>query len=273
MQESSMFWLRVAAGLYAVGLVHAILTVLRREQTWFRPALGAFTAGALLHLVSVVEAAFASGHFPADNFFESMSLCGLLVAMFFLLVNWRYQFSSLAVFLFPLVFLMTLVGATETPVPGWTNTSVRGAWLLAHVVLVMLGYAALVVTALASFFYLVREKQLKTKHAVAPVFEKLPPLATLDDIINRAMGMGFVLLTLATVAGSTWAFIESGTGWVADTKIAISLLTWWLCLIMVFLRTSAGWRGRKAAVMSLAVLGFSALTWAAHVGLKTAIVK
>jgi hypothetical protein len=42
---------------------------------------------------------------------------------------------------------------------------------------------------------------------------------------------------------------------------------------MVFLRTSAGWRGRKAAVMSLAVLGFSALTWAAHVGLKTAIVK
>jgi hypothetical protein len=36
---------------------------------------------------------------------------------------------------------------------------------------------------------------------------------------------------------------------------------------MVFLRMSAGWRGRKAAVMALSVVGFSVLTWAAHAGL------
>ena len=33
---------------------------------------------------------------------------------------------------------------------------------------------------------------------------------------------------------------------------------------MVFLRVTAGWRGRKAAVMAVTVLGCSALTWAAH---------
>ena len=37
---------------------------------------------------------------------------------------------------------------------------------------------------------------------------------------------------------------------------------------MIFLRASAGWRGRKAAVMALVVLGCAALTWAAHVGLR-----
>ena len=42
---------------------------------------------------------------------------------------------------------------------------------------------------------------------------------------------------------------------------------------MVCLRTTAGWRGRKAAIMTITVLGFSALTWAAHARLGTMLVK
>lgn len=263
----SMFWLRVAAALYAVGLLHAILTVLRRQSTAFRPALIAFHMAIILHMVGIVELWFATGRFPADNFFESVSLCAFLIALFFVAVYWQYSFASLAVFLFPLVFLMTLLGATEVPVPSWSSRGVRDAWLLSHVGLVLLGYAALLLTAVASVFYLIQERHLKRKTS-GGLFDKLPPLGTLDDIINRSMGLGFVLLTLATVAGMTWAFIESGTRWIGEAKIAISLLTWWLCLIMVFLRTSAGWRGRKAAILALTVLGCSALTWAAHVGLQ-----
>ena len=41
---------------------------------------------------------------------------------------------------------------------------------------------------------------------------------------------------------------------------------------MVFLRVSAGWRGRKAAYMAIVVVGCSALTWAAHVGLRSLFV-
>jgi ABC-type uncharacterized transport system permease subunit len=268
----SIFWLRVAAVFYSLGAAHAILTVLRRRSTLFQPALAAFVLGTTLHCVSFVERWIAAGHLPADNFFESVSLCALLVALFFLFVYWRHSFDSLGVFLFPLVFLMALLGATETPVPSWTSTRVRDAWLLLHVLLVLLGYAALLLTALASVFYLIQERHLKAKTTLG-LFSRLPPLRTLDSLINHSMGLGFTLLTLATVAGMTWAFVESGTRWLGDAKIAISLLTWLLCLVMVFLRTSAGWRGRKAAVMSLTVLGCSALTWVAHIGLQPALMK
>ncbi|MEZ5354160.1 MAG: cytochrome c biogenesis protein CcsA [Bryobacteraceae bacterium] len=268
----SIFWLRVAVVLYAAGLIHAIVTVLRRQPAWFRPALAAFAAANLLHAVSITESWFATGLLPANNFFQSVSLCAFLIGVFFLFVYWRYSFASLSVFLFPLVFLMALLGSTEVPVPSWSNDGVRSAWLLMHVALVLLGYAALILTAVASIIYLIQERRLKTKTA-SSLFDKLPPLGTLDNLINRSMGLGFVLLTLATVAGMTWAFIESGTRWIGDAKIAISLLTWWLCLVMVFLRTSAGWRGRKAAVMSLTVVGCSALTWAAHVGLRPELMK
>lgn len=276
MQSMSMFWLRIAVALYAVGLLHVIVTTLKRHESLFRPALAAFVVGTVLHMVAIVELWFAHGRLPAENFFESVSLCAFLISVFFLMVYWRYQFASLSIFLFPLVFLMALLGATEIPVSRWSSDSVRGAWLLTHVALVLLGYAALLVTAIASLFYLMQEKRLKSmksKTATPTWFERLPALGTLDDLINRSMGLGFVLLTLATIAGSSWAFVEFGTRWIGEAKIAISLLTWALCLLMVFLRTSAGWRGRKAALMSLTVLGCSALTWMAHVGLQSSLLR
>ncbi|MBK5294627.1 MAG: cytochrome c biogenesis protein CcsA, partial [Acidobacteriia bacterium] len=204
--------------------------------------------------------------------FESVSICAFLMAVSFLFIDWRYQFHSLGIFLFPLVFLMALVGAMEIPVPGWTDTRVRDAWLLLHVIMVMLAYAALAVMALASLFYLIQERQLKSK-TLGGVFDRLPPLGTLDTLITKTMGFGFVLLTLATIAGSTWAFIESGTRWIGEGKIIISLVTWALTLVMVFLRNSAGWRGRKAALMALTVIGCSALTWAAHIGLRPSLLR
>jgi ABC-type transport system involved in cytochrome c biogenesis permease subunit len=268
----SIFWLRVAVALYSIGLLHAIFTVLRREPKLFDLALGCFSIGTVLHMVSLVELWVSIGHLPADNFFESISLCAFVLAVGFLLIYWRYQFSSLGVILFPLVFLMALLGATEIPVAPWSSPRVRDAWLLIHVLLVMLGYAALVVMSVASIFYLIRERQLKAKNTRS-LFDRLPPLGTLDNLITNTMGLGFVLLTLATIAGSTWAFVESGTKWIGDLKVAISLFTWALYLVMVFLRTSAGWRGRKAALMALTVVTCSALTWAAHVGLRPDLVR
>jgi ABC-type transport system involved in cytochrome c biogenesis permease subunit len=82
-----------------------------------------------------------------------------------------------------------------------------------------------------------------------------------------------VFITIGVIAGSAWAFVESGTSWISDPKIAISLFTWLIYLTMVFLRATAGWRGRKAAVLAIAVVCCSAITWAAHVGLRSLLAK
>jgi ABC-type uncharacterized transport system permease subunit len=272
MQATSIFWLRVAAALYSVGVLHAMLTVLKRPSKLFDLSSSAFSLGVTFHLVALVDMAFALGHLPVDNLYETLSLCGFLIALSFQFVSWRYQFSSLSVILFPLVFFMTLVGATEIPVAGWSNPNVRQGWLLVHVILVLIGYAAMLVTAVASLFYLVQERHLKRKSTSA-IFNKLPPLGTLDALISNSMGAGFVFITLATIAGVIWAFVDYGTHWLARPAVIISLLTWGFYLVMVFLRANAGWRGRKAAFMALSLVGFSALTWAAHVGLKPLIEK
>ncbi len=272
MHDSAIFWLRVATVLYSVGLLHAIFVLARRHAGFFRYALAAFTTAALFHFVSVVETTMAVGRLPVDNFFEAVSFCALLISAAFLLLYWRYHFASLSLFIFPLVYLMSQIGAMETPVASWPSSGVRDAWLFAHVAAVLLGYVGLLVTALASIFYLIQERQLKSKRPDR-FFDRLPPLATLDNLITHSMAFGFVFITIGVIAGSAWAFIESGTSWISDPKIAISLFTWVFCLLMVFLRASAGLRGRKAALMAITVLGCSALTWAAHVGLRSLIIR
>jgi ABC-type transport system involved in cytochrome c biogenesis permease subunit len=244
-----------------------MLAIVKRKYNLYTVARGAFRIGVVLHAVSIVDLSRALGQVPLENFYETSSLCAFLIALVFLLVEFRYHFTSTAVALFPLVFLMTLVSALERPAVSWPNGSVRDAWLIVHIFLVLAGYAALLLTAVASVFYLVQERRLKSKRT-GTVFEKLPPLATLDNLISVSMGLGFVLLTAGVIFAITWASVESGTRWISDPKIQLSFLTWLLCLLMIFLRASAGWRGRKAALMAIVVLGCSALTWAAHVGLR-----
>jgi len=264
--ESSIFWLRVATCLYAVGLLHSILVLVRHGQNVFPLARATFRIAVVLHGVAIVERLMSGGGY------QTLSVCAFLIAVVFLTVEWRYRFEGISVVLFPLVFGMTLLPAMErAPGPGGASEPVGQVWLIVHILLVLAGYAALSLTAVAAFAYLIQERRLKRKQA-SSLLERLPPLATLDNLISKSLGLGFAFLTVGLVFGIMWAVIYSpGTSWIGDARITLSLLTWALLLVTMILRASAGWRGRKAAVMALAVLGCSALTWAAHAGLRTTL--
>ncbi len=263
MAEMSVIWLRVAAALYSLGLLHAILTLVRRKEHLFRVALSAFSLGAVLHFVSIVEEGVYKNRCPITNFYETLSMCAFLIAVVFIFIHGRYKAPSLGVFIFPLVFVASLVATMGNPVSAWSSPVVRNTWLTVHIVLVLLGYAALLFTAVGSVLYLVQEKQLKAKKPHRFI-NRLPALGTLDDLVSKTMAIGFVFITLAVIAGTTWAFIELQSNWIKQPRIAISFVTWGVYLALVFLRVTAGWRGRKAAVLTIILVGFSALTWAAH---------
>jgi ABC-type uncharacterized transport system permease subunit len=272
MAEMSVIWLRVAAALYSLGLLHAILTLIRRREHLFRVAFGAFTLGAVFHFVSIVEEGIVNNRCPISNFYETLAMCAFLVAAVYLGVQMRYHVESLSVLIFPLVFVMSMVATLGNPVSAWSSKIVRDAWLSTHIVLVLLGFAALVITCVASLLYLVQENELKRKKPNR-FYHRLPPLGTLDELVGKFMAVGFVLITLSVIAGCTWAFIELKANWIQQPKIAISFVTWGAYLAMIFLRVTAGWRGRRAAIMTLTVVGCSAVTWAAHARLGSLIFK
>src|ERR1022692_2490794 len=149
MAEMSVIWLRVAAALYSLGLLHAILTLVRRREHLFRVALGAFGLGSVFHFVSIVEEGIVNNRCPITNIYETLSMCAFLIVVVYLFVHWRYKMESLSVFLFPLVFVAVLVATMGNPVSGWSNPAVKNVWLTVHIVLVLLGLAALLLAAIA----------------------------------------------------------------------------------------------------------------------------
>jgi len=92
---------------------------------------------------------------------------------------------------------------------------------------------------------------------------KLPPLPVLDDMMYKAIAVGFAFFTIATVLGALWAAEAWGGYWSWDPKETWALIVWlnyaaWLHMrLMKGLRgvVSAWWALGGLAVTTFAFLG------------------
>jgi cytochrome c-type biogenesis protein CcsB len=86
-----------------------------------------------------------------------------------------------------------------------------------------------------------------------------PSLKVLDDLSYKTVMVGFPLLTLGIVTGAAWANYAWGTYWSWDPKETWSLITWLIYAAFLHARFTAGWRGKKTAILS--VIGFAAVVF------------
>jgi len=86
-----------------------------------------------------------------------------------------------------------------------------------------------------------------------------PPLRVLDELAYKTIMVGFPLLTLGIVTGAAWANYAWGTYWGWDPKETWSLITWLIYAAFLHARFTAGWRGKKTAILS--VVGFAAVVF------------
>jgi ABC-type uncharacterized transport system permease subunit len=138
----SLLWLRFALGCYFIGLVYAFVALTRTSDLFSRIALHAASLGMVFHFVSLTElvltdkVVWASVH-------NGESLLAFLSMSFFMLIYTIYKTTSPGVVVFPVVFFLTFVAAVdEQPVLLTQYVSHKG-WLIAHIILIFTGYAAL----------------------------------------------------------------------------------------------------------------------------------
>jgi ABC-type uncharacterized transport system permease subunit len=259
----SIIWLRVALALYGLGLIYVLVGLTRTKELLNRLALHSAYLGMVFHFVAIVEAVRQSGELSLASLSMAASVLGFLIMVVFLIVYMVYQTSSPGVVVFPLVFLLTFVGATRQEPFVLASAGVRQGWLIAHVSLIFAGYAALVLSFSASLIYLLQERALKSKHPDG-LFSRLPALQVTDEIGFRSLLIGFPFMTAGLVAGMVIAQANFGHVDFHDAKIFLSLLTWAVYLILVYTRWNAGWRGRRAAYLAAGVFAMAIVAWAAN---------
>jgi len=174
-----------------------------------------------------------------------------------------YQTTSPGVVVFPIVFFLTFVAAVDQQPVLLTAFVQHKGWLIAHIILIFTGYAALVLSFGASLLYLLQERRLKAKKP-SSLISFLPALEVIDQIGYRSLLLGFPFMTLGLITGSIVAMSAYGHVDFADPKILLSILMWFVYMVMVFTRWNSGWRGRRAAVLATFAFAAAVVAWAAN---------
>jgi ABC-type transport system involved in cytochrome c biogenesis permease subunit len=120
-----------------------------------------------------------------------------------------------------------------------------------HITMATAGVALFAVAAGAAVVYLAAERNLKAHH-VGRFLRRGPGLETLDRFNRRCIVAGFPVFTIAMVTGAIWVMrMPTGHG-LLTPQYAMAAVTWLLYAALLVARLTAGWRGRKAAIMTLA---------------------
>lgn len=258
-----LLWLRVAAVFYAIASVSALPAVLFGRPGWQRVCVPAAISAFFFHFVSLVEMLAQAHRVIPSGAREAASLLSLLSCGAFLAIALLYRTISFGIFALPLSLLLVLNPAAGLGHSSFQSPVVQTGWLFLHITALLAAYAALLFSLLAYLLYFVQERRLKQKNKLG-VLTWLPPLETLDKIASNMLLVGFPFMTLGLLAGSLIAKENVGATYFLDPKVLLSFAMWLLYLMMLFVRRSAGLRGRRAVYLSSFVCLVVLSVWAAN---------
>ncbi len=216
--------------------------------------------GWAIHSVLLGILTVATGRVPLNNVVLP-SLCAWLVVIVYFYLEVTTRDRSLGALVVPIVTLLHLLAAfnlagMEEP-PQVVHS---GGWFKLHVLTYILAYAAFAISCVSSIMYVLLLGEIQKKH-LGFFYERLPPLETLNQINNRAATFGFVFLTGGVIASSVWAYQELSQLWVwGNPAFAPLLITWVIYAGHLAARWIAGWRGKRAAFLS--IVGFAVVIFA-----------
>jgi len=258
-----LLWLRIATVLYGLGLLHAVLQLTRNNERMERIAVPAVGLGMVFHFVSLTETGVLNGYGDLLTIRYAESGLALIVVAIFMVLYARYKTTTPGVFVFPLVFLLTFASALGQHSDFAPIFRSKG-WIAFHVALLLIGYAAMFLSFVASLLYLLQARELKSKKKSEGWTSRMPALQVIDELGYKALLAGFPFMTVGLIAGSILAHEQYGAMYFLDTKVLLSLLMWAVYVVLLYTRWNSGWRGRKAAYLATFAFAAAVCAWAAN---------
>ena len=250
--QSAIGWMSMlflmATAAYWIGLLarSPFASTVGRGLTWAATALG--TAGLLVRWHESYLIAPDYGHIPISNLYEVFVLFCLITALLHLYYESRYPSRNLGAFTLLVIsaavgFLMWYAlerGAHEIQplIPA-----LQSYWMKIHVPANFVGYGAFALAAMVAVALLF------AGHGI--LASRLPSVQVLDELMYRAIAIGFAFFTLATILGALWAAEAWGTYWQWDPKETWALIVWLNYAAWLHLRLTRGLRGPVLAWWAL----------------------
>ena len=218
-----------------------------------------------------------SGHFPISNLYESLCFLAWACTLTQLLLERSYPSPLVAAAATPMglgcVAFASFALPDQLQQAAPLVPALRSSWLVMHVSVIMVSYAALLVGSLLSAAVLFtdrgralelrsssigsggyRQAQLATE--VGPGVLNLSSATLslseqLDSLSYRTITVGFLLLSIGIVSGAVWANEAWGSWWSWDPKETWALICWLVYAAYLHTRLIRGWQGRRPAIVAV----------------------
>jgi ABC-type uncharacterized transport system permease subunit len=252
-----MIWAAVILAITLFALYSASAWVMLRSVGNARlgPFAWALALGAIFaHTDAIVRKMTSFGPYSI-GLFEAMSILAWTLAIVACFIAVEKQNRALAaILLFLAAFGAALLGIghpyAEETAPSWELT--------AHILLSMGAAALLLGAAVTGLVWVFLNRRLRTRRLI-DLPTSLPPLDSLEKVMFRLIGAGFVLLTLALLTG--FIFVTNLWAQHLQHKTILSCIAWLLFAVLLFGRIRYGWRGRPAVTWTLCGFGFLGLSY------------
>lgn len=241
-----MFAILVLA-LYLAAAALAARTATREGEPGAlrEPAGYAAIAALVAHAAWLVQAVQGEGANALD-LADSLSLVGWVIGLTGLVLLTRRGFRVGAALVLALAAVMSLGTGShatfrEVARPGWAIT--------AHILLAATASGLLAVGALLLTLMVVEDARLRARRFTGWT-RWLPPIESLERAAFAVIRAGFAALSLALVTG--FVFVTDLFAQHLLHKTVLAIIAWIIFAVLLVGRARLGWRGRKAARLTLA---------------------
>nr|YP_009423840.1 cytochrome c biogenesis protein [Burmeistera auriculata]AQS82181.1 cytochrome c biogenesis protein [Burmeistera auriculata] len=234
-----------------------------------------------------------SGHFPLSDLYESL-----------IFLSWSFSLIHIVAYFKKNKNLSTITASSTIFTQGFATSSLlseiqkpsilvpalQSEWLIMHVSMMILSYAALLCGSLLSAALLVftfrkkRNRFLKsfsfdeiqysydrstilrnTSFFSGKNYYKSQLIQQVDFWSYRVISLGFLFLTTGIISGAVWANEAWGSYWSWDPKEIWAFITWMIFAIYLHIRTNKNFPGENSALV--ATLGFL-IIWICYFGVN-----
>lgn len=252
--EAIFFWMAMVCYALTTG---AYVYAITFQNEKIMPRLSFLTGAAFLAHTAAIAARYqAQGHLPWAGDYENGLMGGWFIILFTLLAIWRYrQLQVIGIATIPLTLLIMGFGVMRKPSLGPMVAALKSIWLYIHVYFAWIAYSAFTLALGAGVLYLLKERD-GSRAAHNPVYERFPTLERLEDLTFRFIVFGFITAAIMNAAGSIWAKSLWGFYWSWDPVETWSLVSWLFYGLIIHLRVTFGWRGKRLAWLAIGAIVF-----------------
>ncbi|MFC5184301.1 c-type cytochrome biogenesis protein CcsB [Actinomadura harenae] len=225
----------------------------RRRIDWARLAVLLNALGWASHLGIILSRGLAAHRWPWGNMYEFLTAIAFAAVTAYLVVLVRYKARFLGAFVMgAAVIALGVANIWLYDSVGPVTPALNSYWIAIHVTAAIIATGSFTVAGAATILYLLKSR----REAGGPIAEdsvwaRVPAIDALDRLALRVTTFAFPIWTAAIVMGAIWADEAWGRYWGWDPKETWSFVTWIAYAAFLHARATAGWKGRKAAVLSL----------------------